>query len=110
MDLLAQKSFREDDANNQIAALKNRSCIMPRILTSGAVFSKVRVSPNALAESLSICSTAGAIVVKDTFIQFSTGALMITNSSAKQFGGAVHLGAPFWGSFEMLPELALRLW
>ena len=69
---------------------------------------KAKVSPNALAESHSICSAAGAIFVANTFTQ-SNGTVTIENSSAK-FGGAVHLGASFWESFEMLLELALRLW
>ena len=66
---------------------------------------KVRVSPNALAESHSICSAAGAIYVEKTFTQ-SNSTMSIINSSAELEGGAVHLGAPIWGSFEMLLEQA----
>ena len=69
---------------------------------------KVRVSPSSLAESHGICSAAGAICVYKTFTQ-SGGSLTIGKSSAKQ-GGTEHLGVPFWGSFEMLFDLALRLW
>ena len=69
---------------------------------------KVTVSPSPLAESHGICSAAGAIYVSDTFTQ-SNGTLTIENSSAKD-GGAEHLGVPFSGSFEMLFDLALRLW
>jgi len=71
---------------------------MPRILTSGAVFSKVRVSPNALVESHSICSAAGAIYAYN--VNQLNGTLMITNSLAQQSGGAG--GAPWstsWGNF-----------
>ena len=70
---------------------------------------KVRVSPSSLAESHGICSAAGAIFVYKTFTQ-SGGSLTIENSSAKENGGTEHLGVPFWGSFEMLFDLALRLW
>ena len=70
---------------------------------------KVTVSPSSLAESHGICSAAGAILVYDTFTQ-SGGRLTIENSSAKDNGGTEHLGVPFWGSFEMLFDLALRLW
>ena len=69
---------------------------------------KVTVSPSSLAESHGICSAAGAIYVEKTFTQ-SGGRLTIENSSA-MFGGTEHLGVPFWGSFEMLFDLALRLW
>ena len=71
-------------------------------------FLKVTVSPSSLAESHGICSATGAIYVYETFTQ-SGGRLTIENSSAKD-GGTVHLGVPFWGSFEMLFDLALRLW
>ena len=70
---------------------------------------KVTVSPSPLAESHGICSAAGAIRVSKTFTQ-SNGTLTIENSSAENSGGTVHLGVPFWGSFEMLFDLALRLW
>ena len=70
---------------------------------------KVTVSPSSLAESHGICSAAGAIYVSNTFTQ-SGGRLTIENSSAKNSGGTEHLGVPFWGSFEMLFDLALRLW
>ena len=69
---------------------------------------KVTVSPSSLAESHGICSAAGAIYVYKTFAQ-SDGSLTIENSSAYD-GGTEHLGVPFWGSFEMLFDLALRLW
>ena len=69
---------------------------------------KVTVSPSSLAESHGICSAAGAIDVRNTFTQ-SGGRLTIENSSAN-VGGPEHLGVPFWGSFEMLFDLALRLW
>ena len=71
--------------------------------------SEVTVSPSPLAESHGICSAAGAIFVRNTFTQ-SGGRLTIENSSAKRFGGTEHVGVPFWGSFEMLFDLALRLW
>ena len=70
---------------------------------------KVTVSPSSLAESHGICSAAGAIYVYEAFTQ-SNGTLTIENSSAKISGGTEHLGVPFWGSFEMLFDLALRLW
>ena len=70
---------------------------------------KVTVSPSSLAESHGICSAAGAIYVSEAFTQ-SGGRLTIKNSSAKANGGTEHLGVPFWGSFEMLFDLALRLW
>ena len=70
---------------------------------------KVTVSPSSLAESHGICSAAGAIRVYETFNQ-SGGRLTIESSSAEGKGGAEHLGVPFWGSFEMLFDLALRLW
>ena len=54
---------------------------------------KVKVSSNALAESHSICSAAGAIYARTTFTQ-SNGTLTIANSSTEERGGAVHLGAP----------------
>ena len=69
---------------------------------------KAKVSPNALAESHSICSAAGAFFVQN-FTQ-TDGTVTIENSTARRGGGAVHLGAPPGGSFEMLLELALRLW
>ena len=68
---------------------------------------KVTVSPSSLAESHGICSAAGAIWVYETFTQ-SGGSLTIGKSSAKD-GGTEHLGVPFWGSFVMLFDLALRL-
>ena len=90
---------------------------MPRVVTFNALgkwssifhFGSSRCyesegSPNALAESHSICSVAGAIFVENTFTQFD-GTLSIINSSAEQQGGAVHLGASFRESFEMLLEL-----
>ena len=67
---------------------------------------KVRVSSSSLAESHSICSATGAILVKNSFAQ-SDGTVTIENSSAEQEGGAVHLGAPSgefrdvaWAGFE----------
>jgi len=54
---------------------------------------KVKISPNALAESHATCSAAGAIYVVGTFTQ-SNGTLAIANSLAKVSGGAMHLGAP----------------
>ena len=67
---------------------------------------RVRVSPHALAENHSICSVAGAIYVGNTFTQ-SDGTLTIANSSAEQFGGAVHwsfflgeFGDAAWAGFE----------
>ena len=70
---------------------------------------KVTLSPSSLTESHGICSAAGAIYVSDTFTQ-SGGRLTMENSSAGAYGGTEHLGVPFWGSFEMLFDLALRLW
>ena len=70
---------------------------------------KVAVSPSSLAESHGICSAAGAIFVYETFNQ-SGGRLTMENSSAQGGGGTEHLGVPFSGSFEMLFDLALRLW
>ena len=85
-------------------------------LPSGAVFSildhfdamKVRVSSSSLAENHYIRSPAGTIFA-NTFAQ-SDGKLTIENSSAEVYGGAVHFGNSFRESFEMLLELALRLW
>ena len=115
------KSFREEVANNQIAALKEPVLIscqefwVPIHLPSGAVFSSFGSSRcyeiegflNAFWQTpTAFCSAAGAIYVYTNFTQFD-GTVTIENSSADEKGGAVHLGAPSgefrdvaWAGFE----------
>ena len=61
----------------------------------------MKILPNPLAKNHSIRSATGAIYVEHTFAQ-ANGRLTVTNSLARKNGGAVHLGAPPGGSFEML--------